>query len=113
MSLRKHLGEVLRRLAEQKESRIEEGHLPAEHVHMTVSASAKYCVSSVVGFIKGKSAIPLARVYGEQKQIYTGQSFWARGCFVSTVGWDEATIREYIRNQEQEDKRMEQFHMWK
>ena len=85
-SLRKHLGEVFRKLAEQKECRIEEGHLLADHVHMMISIPPKYAVSSVVGFIKGKSAIHLARVYGEHKQNYAGQSFWARGYFVSTVG---------------------------
>ena len=81
-SLRKHLGEVFRRLAEQKECRIEEGHLLAEHLNMMISIPPKYSVSSVVGFIK-------------------------------TVGRDEATIRDYIRNQEQEDKRMDQLNMWK
>ena len=95
--LRKHLGEVFRKLAEQKECRIEEGHLLADHVHMMISIPPKYAVSSVVGFIKGKSAIHLARVYGEHKQNFVGQSFWARGYFVSTVGRDEEAIREYIR----------------
>jgi putative transposase len=112
-TLRQHLGEVFRKLAEQKECRIEEGHLLADHVHMTISIPPKCSVSSVVGFIKGKSAIHLARVYGEQKQDYAGQSFWARGYFVSTVGRDEATIRDYIRNQEQEDKRIDQLNMWR
>ena len=98
-SLRKHLSEVFRKLAEQKECRIEEGHLLADHVHMMISIPPKYSVSSEVGFIKGKSAIHLAQVYGEHKQNYAGQSFWARGYFVSTVGRDEATIRESIRNQ--------------
>ena len=110
---RRHLGEVFRKLAEQKESRIEEGHLQTDHVHMMNSIPPKYAVSQVVGFIKGKSAIHLARVYGERKQNYAGQSFWARGYFVSTVGRDEATIREYIRNQEQEDKRIDRLNMWK
>ncbi len=77
--LRQHLGEVFRKLAEQKESRIEEGHLRADHVHMMISIPPKYAVSQVVGFIKGKSAIHLARVYGERKRNYAGQSFWARG----------------------------------
>jgi putative transposase len=111
-NLRMHLGEVFRKLAEQKESRIKEGHLLADHVHMMISIPPKYSVSSVVGFIKGKSAIHLARVYGERKQNYAGQSFWARGYFVTTVGRDEATIRDYIRNQEQEDKRLDQLNMW-
>ena len=107
------LSEVFRKLAEQKECRIEEGHLLADHVHMMISIPPKYSVSQVIGFIKGKSAIHLARVYGEQKQNYAGQSFWARGYFVNTVGRDEATIRDHIRNQEQEDKRLDQLNMWK
>jgi len=68
---------------------------------MMISIPPKYGVSQVVGFFKGKSAIHLARVYGERKQNYAGQSFWDRGYFVSTVGRDEATIRDYIRNEEQ------------
>ena len=107
--LRQHLGEVFRRLAEQKESRVEEGHLMPDHVHMMISIPPKYAVSQVVGFIKGKSAIHSARVYGERKQNFVGQHFWARGYFVSTVGRDEQVIREYIRNQEREDKRLEQM----
>ena len=98
--LRRHLGDVFRQLAAQKESKILEGHLMPDHVHMLISIPPKYAVSQVVGYIKGKSAIHLARVYGERKQNYAGQNFWARGYFVSTVGRDEATIREYIRNQE-------------
>src|SRR5262245_39709095 len=103
LELRRHLGEVFRRLAEQKESRIEEGHLMPDHVHMMISIPPKYAVSQVIGFIKGKSAIHLARVYGERKRNFVGQHFWARGYFVSTVGRDEAVIREYIRKQEEED----------
>ena len=95
--LRKHLGDVFRKLALQKESRIEEGHLMPDHVHMMISIPPKYAVSQVVGFIKGKSAIHLARTYGERKRNFVGQSFWARGYFVSTVGRDEAVIREYIK----------------
>src|ERR1700756_5829188 len=105
-SLRKHLGEVFRKLAEQKESRIEEGHLQADHVHMMISIPPKYAVSQVVGFIKGKSAIHLARVYGEQRRKFVGQHFWARGYYVSTVGRDEAVIRDYIKRQEAEDSRL-------
>ena len=111
--LRKYLGEVFRRLAEQRESRIEEGHLMSDHVHMMIAIPPKYAVSQVVGYIKGKSAIHLARVYGEKKRNFVGQSFWARGYFVSTVGRDEATIREYIRNQEHEDKRLDQMNLWR
>jgi len=88
--LRRHLGEVFRKLAVQKESRIEEGHLLPDHVHMMISIPPKYAVSEVVGFIKGESAIHLARVYGEQKRNFVGQHFWARGYYVSTIGRDEA-----------------------
>jgi putative transposase len=109
--LRRYLGEVLRRLAEQKECRIEEGHLMPDHVHMMISIPPKYAVSQVVGFIKGKSAIHLARVYGERKRNFVGQHFWARGYFVSTVGRDEELIRQYIRNQEQEDRRLDQLNL--
>jgi putative transposase len=112
VGLRKHLGEVFRKLAGQKESQVEEGHLMADHVHMLLSIPPKYAVSSVVGYIKGKSAIHLARVYGERKQNFVGQHFWARGYFVSTVGRDEQVIREYIRNQEQEDVRLDQLRLW-
>ncbi len=111
--LRSHLGEVFHRLARQKESRIEEGHLMSDHVHMLISISPKYAVSQVIGFIKGKSAIHLARVYGERRRNFTGQHFWARGYFVSTVGRDEATIREYIQHQEREDQRLDQLKLWR
>jgi putative transposase len=111
--LKQYLGEVFRRLALQKESRIEQGHLMPDHVHMMISIPPKYAVSQVVGFIKGKSAIHLARTYGERKRNFVGQSFWARGYFVSTVGRDEEAIREYIKNQEQEDKRLDQLNLWR
>ena len=107
--LREHLGEVFRKLAAQKECRVEERHLMPDHVHMLLSIPPKYSVSQVVGFIKGKSAIDLARVYGERKRNFVGQHFGARGYFVSTVGRDEAGIREYIRNQEKEDERLDQL----
>lgn len=107
--LRKHLGEVFRQLALQKECRIEEGHLMNDYVHMMISIPPKYSVSQVIGYIKGKSAIHLARVYGERKRNFVGQHFWARGYFVSTVGREEGVIREYIRNQEKEDERLDQM----
>lgn len=103
--LRNHLGEVLRKLAEQKKSRIKEGRVLSDHVRTSISIPPKYAVWQVVGFIKGKSAIYLARTYGERKRIFAGQGFWARGNPVSTIGRDEATIREYMPNQEQEDQR--------
>ena len=104
---------MFRKLAEQKESRIEEGNLLPDHVHMMIAIPPKYAVSQVIGFIKGKSAIHLARVYGERKRNFVGQHFWARGYWVSTVGRDEAVIREYIRKQEHEDERLDQMGLWR
>src|SRR5262245_30609654 len=106
--LRRHLGEVFRTLTEQKESRIEEGHLMADHVHMMISIPPKYSVAQVIGYIKGKSAIHVARTFMERKRNFVGQNFWAREYFVSTVGRDEAVIREYIKHQEAEDRRVDQ-----
>ena len=83
-----------------------------DHVHMLISIPPKYSVSQVIGYIKGKSAIHLARVYGERKRNFVGQHFWARGYFVSTVGRDEEVIRQYIKNQEAEDKRLDQLRLW-
>ena len=111
--LRKYLGEVLKQLAKQKESEILEGHLLPDHVHILLSIPPKYAVSQVVGYIKGKSAIHLGRVYGETKRNFTGQHFWARGFLVSTVGKDEHQIRTYIRNQEREDERLEKLELWR
>ena len=91
--LRKHLGPVLRELARQRECVVEEGHLNLDHVHMLLSIPPKYAVAQVLGFIKGKSAIHIARSYLGRRQNFTGQHFWARGYYVSTVGRDEATIR--------------------
>ncbi len=111
--LRRDLGAVFRSLADHKESRIEEGHLMPDHVHMLIAIPPKYAVSQVIGYIKGKSAIHIAREYGERKRNFVGQHFWARGYFVSTVGRDETQIREYIRNQEKEDQRLEQLSLWR
>jgi putative transposase len=111
--LRQHLGEGFRRLAVQKESRIEEGYLMSDRVHMRISIPPKYALSQVIGYIKGKSAIHLARVYGENRRNFVGQHFWARRYFVSTVGRDDALIRESIRSQEQEDKRLDQLNLWR
>ena len=80
---------------------------------MMIAIPPKYAVSQVVGYIKGKSAIHLARVYGERRRNFVGQQFWARGYYVTTVGRDEAVIREYIRHQEQEDKRLDQLNLWR
>lgn len=109
--IRSGLGEVFHRLAKQKESEIEEGHLMGDHVHMMISIPPKYAVSQVVGFIKGKSAIHIARVHAGRRRNFVGQHFWARGYFASTVGRDEQVIREYIQNQEAEDRRLEQLNL--
>ena len=110
-SIRNLLGDVFRTLASQKECRIEEGHLMGDHVHMLISIPPKYSVSQVMGYLKGKSAIHLARTLFDRKKNFSGQSFWARGYFVSTVGRDETVIREYIRRQEAEDRRLEQMRL--
>ncbi|MCZ7585718.1 MAG: IS200/IS605 family transposase [Deltaproteobacteria bacterium] len=107
--LRRDLGEVFRTLARQKECAVLEGHLMPDHVHMLISIPPKYAVAQVVGYIKGKSAIHIARTYSNVRRNFVGQQLWARGYFVSTVGRDEKTIREYIRRQEAEDKRQEQM----
>jgi putative transposase len=109
--LRRDLGPLFRTLTEQKESRIEEGHLMLDHVHMMISIPPKYAVAQVVGYIKGKSAIHIARTFMDRKRNFVGQHFWARGYFVSTVGRDEAVIREYIKHQEAEDRRIEQLRL--
>ena len=109
--LRKHLGPVLRELARQRECVVEEGHLNLDHVHMLLSIPPKYAVAQVLGFIKGKSAIHIARVYAGRRRNFVGQHFWARGYWVSTVGKNEAAVREYIQNQEKEDQRLEQLEL--
>ena len=106
--IRKDLREVFHRLAYQKESKIEEGYLMKDHVHMLLSIPPKYSVSQVVGYMKGKSAIHIAQRYGNIRKNFVGQHFWARGYFVSTVGRDENIIRQYIQNQEATDKMLDQ-----
>jgi len=108
-AVRKQLGEMLHELAGHKGSKIVEGHLMPDHIHMCISIPPKYAVSNVVGYIKGKSAIQIARKYGGRQRNFTGESFWARGYYVSTVGLDEAMVRAYIRNQEAEDERYDQM----
>ncbi len=112
MELRRHLGDVLRQLALRKECQILEGHLRSDHVHVLVSIPPKYAVSDIIGYIKGKSAIYIARNFGERKRNFTGQHFWARGYFVSTVGKDEEAVRRYIQEQEEEDRRLDQLNLF-
>ena len=110
--LRQSLGEILRELVRQRESRVEEGHLRLDHVHMLVSIPPKYAVSEVVGYVKGKSAIYIARNFVSRRQNFGGEKFWARGYYVSTVGGDEAAIGEYIKKQEEEDRRLDQMNLF-
>ena len=110
--LRRHLGEVFRTLAAQKACRIEEGHVMGEHVPLLLSIPPKYSVAQVVGCIKGKAAIHIARTFMGRRKNYTGHHCWARGYYLSTVGRDEAVIREYIRTQEAEDRRLDQMDLW-
>ena len=109
--LRRYLGDLFRTLAQHRESQVVEGRLMADHVHMLLSIPPKYSVAQVVGYIKGKSAINIARTFMGRKRNFVGQHFWARGYFVSTVGRDEEVIREYIRNQEREDRRIDQLNL--
>lgn len=110
--LRRELGPVLRELAQQRESEILEGHMRIDHVHVLISIPPKYAVSQVVGYIKGKSAIHIARTYMGRQRNFTGEHFWARGYYVSTVGLDEEVVRQYIQNQEAEDRRLDQLRLF-
>ncbi len=109
--LRRELGEVFHELARQKECRVEEGHLLPDHVHMLMSIPPKYAVAQVVGFVKGKSAIHIARVFGGRRRNFAGQQFWARGYYVSTVGKDEQAVRTYIKEQEAADRQLDQLQL--
>ena len=111
--LRKYLGQVFKDLAHSRESEVLEGHMMLDHVHMLISIPPKYSVAQVIGYIKGKSAIHIARNYLGHKRNFSGQHFWARGYHVSTVGRDEKAIREYIKSQELEDRRLDQLSLFK
>ena len=110
-SLRHHLGDIFHELARQKGVVIEEGHVMPDHVHMCLSIPPKMSVSSAVGFIKGKSAISIARRFKGKQRNFNGEAFWARGYYVSTVGLDEMMVREYIRNQEKNDIHRDQLNL--
>ena len=101
--IRASLGGIFHELARQKECRIVEGHLLADHVHMCLAIPPKYAVAQVIGFLKGKSAIAIARQFGGKERNFTGEHFWARGYAVSTVGFELEQIRAYIRKQDDED----------
>ena len=112
-SVAKYLGKIFHELAQQRESRIVEGHLCPDHIHMLIEIPPKYAVAQVVGYIKGKSAIAIARNFMGRQKNFTGLNFWARGYYVSTVGRDEQAIKQYIREQEAEDKRLDQLELFK
>ena len=99
-SIRKHLGTVFDELARQKECTIIEGHLMPDHVHMCIAIPPKYAVASIIGFIKGRSAIAIARQFQGRERNFTGEHFWGRGYCVSTIGYEEDKVRAYIRDQE-------------
>ena len=101
--IRKELGQVFHELARQKECQILEGHLMLDHVHMCIAIPPKYSVASVIGFLKGKSAIAVARQFGGKQRNFTGEHFWVRGYAVSTVGFDLEQVRSYIREQHDGD----------
>jgi putative transposase len=109
--LRKQLAPVLKERANQKESEMLEGRLVEDHVHMLISIPPKYAVAQVIGYMKGKSAIWIARTCGRRKN-FIGQNFWARGYYVTTAGLDEETVRDYIGKQEDEDKKLDQLKMF-
>ncbi len=105
--IRARLREVFHALATQKDCKILQGYLMADHVHMLIEIPPKYKVSEVVGFLKGKSAIAIAREFGGKERNYTGEHFWARGYAVSTVGLEEEIIRKYISDQEKDERAAE------
>lgn len=101
--VRKYLGNVFHELALQRNSKIIEGHMVQDHVHMLIKIPPKYSVAEVVGYIKGKSAIAVARQFGDRKRNFNGERLWARGYAVSTVGFEESQVRDYIKHQENLD----------
>ena len=98
-NIRPEIVKIFHELAKQKESSIIEGSISIDHVHMCIEIPPKYAVASVIGFIKGKSAIAIARTFKNQQRNYTGAKFWARGYAVSTVGFDEEIVKKYIKEQ--------------
>ena len=104
VDVRKFLGPVFHELARQKECQIVEGHMMIDHIHMCLAIPPKHAVSSIIGFIKGKSAIAIARQFSGKKNNFTGENFWARGYAVSTVGFELETVKKYIRDQDEFDK---------
>ena len=107
--MRKDIGEILRELCKYKGIEIHEGQLMADNVHMLVSIPPKYSVSSVMGYLKGKSALMIFERHANLKYKYGNRHFWCEGYYVSTVGLNEATIKKYIQEQEQRDQAMDRL----
>jgi putative transposase len=101
--IRQYLGLLFHELASQRSSQIVEGHMVQDHMHMLIRIPIKYSVAEVVGYLKGKSAISVARQFSGRQRNFNGENFWARGYAVSTVGFEESQIRAYIKKQEQLD----------
>ena len=102
-NIRDFLRRIFHELAVQKGCEIISGSLVQDHVHMLIRIPPKYSIAEVIGYIKGKSAIAVARQFSGRKRNFNGESFWARGYSVSTVGYDQENISVYIKNQEQLD----------
>ena len=102
--LRRQIGAILRELCRQRGIELVEGHAMPDHVHLCLSIPPKYSVAHAVGFLKGKSAVRIHRELLRERRM-TGLPFWAAGYCVSTVGLDEARVRQYIREQEQLESR--------
>lgn len=101
--LRREVVTILRKLCEYKGVKILEGKACIDHIHLCISIPPKYAVSTIVGYLKGKTAMMVFERYSKVKRNFKGQSFWARGYYVSTVGLDESRVRKYIQDQELND----------
>ena len=110
--IKQDIGQMLRKLCEYKGIEIHEAEACKDHIHMLVSIPPKYSVSQIMGYLKGKSSLMIYEKYANLKYKYGNRHFWARGYYVSTVGKDETTVREYIKQQEQEDRRLDQLNMF-
>lgn len=111
--IRGYLGPELKRLARRYGCEILEGHIMPDHIHILIAIPPKIPVSGAIGYIKGKSAVYIARRFRGRTRNFVGENFWARGYYVSTVGRDENAVREYIKHQEDEDKQLDLFEQMK
>lgn len=105
--MRRQIGRILRDLCRQRKIELLEGHAMADHIHMVLSIPPKYSVANTIGFLKGKSAVRIHRELMKERRM-TGLHFWANGYCVSTIGLNEETIRRYVREQDQRERRQDQ-----